>query len=244
MVEKRHAAAMAIALLGCVSCGTPAARSFDEDEATGGFDRGSSAASTDPEPGAPVQGVATFTAADVARILLVVEQTGVEQARLAEAFGTTLEVKIYAARMVRERTEAADRIAALLAELAPRSEDPTPALMEEEAKRTHDALEALPRSDFDLPFMTAEVTAHARLLGLIEASLLPSARRAPLRGASPELARALADELVRVREITSEHVVHALRVQGVVRTADPPSDDETSAGRRVAPPSVAMPAGT
>lgn len=241
-MTKKHAAILAIVLAACA----PPSRSFSEDEADrAGSEpaRGSNAASTsEVSAGAPVQGVATFTVADVARILLVLEQASVEQARLAESKGVTIEVKTYAARMIRDRSEAAARLAAIVERTTPRSEDPTPAILEREVQRTTDALASLPQSDFELPFMTNEIATHARLLGLIDASLLPSATHAASRRMPDSAAREIEQELVQLRAATAAQIVHALRVQGVLRAVDGPSDDGTEAGRRTDPAAVATPA--
>ena len=236
----KHAAFLALFLAACA----PTGRSFSEDQGdrfAGGDPEAPSASTSDDPAGAPVRGVATFTAADVARILLVLEQTAIEQARIAEAQGVTIEVKMYAARMVRERSEATERLAAILARV-PRTEDPTPAILEREMQRTTDALAAMPRGEFELPFMTAEIATHARLLGLIDASLMPSATRAASRRIPDAAAAEIEQELVALRATTSAQIVHALRVQGVLRAADGPSDDATETWRRVEPPSVATPA--
>lgn len=238
----KHAAMLAIVLAACA----PPNRGFSDDEgdrAGGEAANGSNAASTnEPPSGAGVRGVATFTAADVARIALVLEQTAIEQARLAEEKGVTIEVKTYAARMIRERSEATTRLAAILARVTPRSEDPTPAIFERDVHRTTDALASLSRTEFELPYMTAEVATHARLLGLIDASLLPSATRAASRRLPDAAAQEIEQELVLLRAATSAHIVHALRVQGVLRAVDGPAGDGTEAGRRSDPASVANPA--
>src|SRR4051812_45257304 len=62
-----------------------------DSDRTPGADQGAHAATrSEQNAGATVQGVATFTAADVARIVLVLEQTSIAQARLAEERATTM----------------------------------------------------------------------------------------------------------------------------------------------------------
>ena len=199
-------------------------------------DQGPHAATrSEQNAGAAVQGVATFTAADVARIVLVLEQSSVTQARLAEERATTMEVKTYAARIVRERTEAMDRLAAILARVTPRSEDPTAPIFEKELARSHDWLVSQ-ESGFDLPFMTAEMGAHARILGLLDASLLPSASQATMKLGTDGVARELEDELITLRSQANAQLIHALRVQGVLRAGKAPVDETTmtSGGSTVA----------
>lgn len=205
------------------------ASSDDGDGRTSSPDLGPHAATrSEQNAGTPVQGVATFTAADVARIVLVLEQSSVAQARLAEERATTMEVKTYAARMVRERSEAMNRLAAILERVTPRSEDPTAPIFEKELERSHDWLRAQ-ETGFDLPFMTAEVGAHARILGLLETSLLPSASQATVRPGTDGTAQELEDELVDLRAQIASQIVHALRVQGVLRAGNAPVDKTMTA---------------
>lgn len=190
-------------------------------------DQGASAATrSEQNPGAAVQGVATFTAADVARIVLVLEQSSVAQARLAEERATTVEVKTYAARIVRERTEAMERLSAILDRVTPRSSDPTAPLFEKELARSKDWLVSQ-ETGFDLPFMTSELGAHGRILGMLDASLLPSASQATVRAGADVVPRELEDELITLRVQTTAQMVHALRVQGVLRAGNAPVDETT-----------------
>jgi predicted outer membrane protein len=220
-------ATMSVIVASAASCspnGFGAAPESDTDD-TLSADRGSHAATrSEQNAGATVQGVATFTAADVARIVLVLEQSSIAQAHLAEERATTMEVKTYAARIVRERSEARDRLAAILARLTPRSNDPTPPLFEKEIAKSQEWLVAQ-ESAFDLPFMTAEVGSHARILGMLEASLLPSASQATVRPGTDGVPRELEEELVTLRTQTSAQMIHALRVQGVLRAGNAPVDD-------------------
>lgn len=234
----KHAALLAVLLAACASPD----RSSSGDEGDRGGGEAAQGSNADEAAGAAVRGVATFTAADVARIVLVLEQTAIEQARLAEEKGVTIEVKTYAARMIRERSDAMARLGPILERAMPRSEDPTPAILERDVQRTTDALASLARNEFELPFMTAEIATHARLLGLIDASLLPSATRAATGRQPDEAAREIEQELLALRAATASHVVHALRVQGVLRAVDGPTNDPTEADRRANRAPVAMPA--
>lgn len=190
-------------------------------------DPGASAATrSEQNAGAPVQGVATFTAADVARIVYVLELSSVAQARLGAERATTMEVKTYAARIVREGEESMARLAAILYRVTPRSNDLTAPLLEKELARGKDWLLAQ-ESSFDLPFMTAEMGAHARILGMLDASLLPSASQATVRPGADGVARELEEELMALRAQTSAQMIHALRVQGVLRAGNAPVDEAT-----------------
>jgi len=211
---------IAASAVACAPNGFGNAADSDSDRATGADQGAHAATRSEQNAGAMVQGVATFTAADAARIVLVLEQSSIAQARLAEQRATTMEVKTYASRMIRERTEAMERLAAILERTVPRSEDPTPPLFEQEITRSREWLMALD-GGFDLPFMTAEIGAHARLLGMLDVSLLPSAARS-----SDEVQ----EELLAVRNSVAAQMVHALRVQGVLRAGNAPVEESTSSG--------------
>jgi predicted outer membrane protein len=199
----------------------------DSDRTSATSEQGTAAATrAEQNAGAPVQGVATFTAADVARIVVVLEQSSIDLAQLAEQRATTVEVKTYAARIVRERTESMNRLAAIVERATPRSNDPTAPLFEKELARSKEWLLAQ-ESSFDLPFITAEMGAHARILGMLEASLLPSALQASGRAGPDGISRELQDELVALRTQTSAQMIHALRVQGVLRAGNAPVDETT-----------------
>jgi predicted outer membrane protein len=225
--------AMAIAMTlsgGTLSCAPKAFGGIDEgDAASDDGEWGSSAAPVLPRSGgAPLQGVATFTAADVAAIVRTHHEQALALGRLASEHGTAVEVKTYALRVESDRAAAAVRMIDLQAGLGPRSADATSMLLGADTERTRDALTELSGSDFDLPFMTAELINHARLLGLLDTALLPSMTKA-VKGAagtpSEAALRALEAELFEVRTKTEAQMIHALRVQGVLRAARGPSDD-------------------
>ena len=100
-------------------------------------------------------------------------------------------------------------------------------------------LAALDRYSFDLPFMTAEVTMEARILGLIDTALLPSAAQAMATPGANGSERMLDQELRAMRERAAERIVHALRVQGVLRAAEasigPAGDLEARPGTKGPP---------
>lgn len=226
--------ALVASAASCAPNGFDAAAESSSDRSSTADQGPRAATRSEQNAGATVQGVATFTAADVARIVLVLELSSIAQAKIAEERATTLEVKTYAARMVRERTEAMERLADILARTKPGSQDPTPPLMEKEIARSQEWLLAQ-ETGFDLPFMTSEIGAHARVLGMLDASLLPSASQATVRPGADGTARELEEELVAVRTQTASQIVHALRVQGVLRAGNAPVDKTitTSGGTTV-----------
>jgi predicted outer membrane protein len=160
----------------------------------------------------PVRGVATFSPDQALGVATLLTRTALEQARLGEARATSMEVKTYAAAMLAAH---ASTLAALEDLGRGRSvpDDPTLDILLVEGSRSLGDLGKIPKEEIELPFMTAEMTLHARALALLDASLLPSAATDP----------AVVHALMEVRTQTADHLVHALRVQGVVRAALQPA---------------------
>lgn len=195
-------------LLAAVACGGAANGEAEPLETEGSW----VAQEREDTTVAPVEGVATFTPDEALYIAMLLTRTGLEQVRLAETRATTLEVKTYAARMIAHHEATLATLGALAAGRSV-AEEKTSQMLLDDAERSLSALESVPAKEIDLPFMTAEMLLHARTLTLLDASLLPSA------AVEPPLARAL----MTMRGGIAEHLVHALRVQGVLRAAARPS---------------------
>ncbi len=169
----------------------------------------------------PLKGAATFSTQAAVRVTIALEEAALAQARLAEGRALTSEVKAYADLVIEERSAHLTRLH-VLAERTQKTmhEDRTPALLQTEMEASRVQLEALDRTSFDLPFMTAEMTMAARILGLIDAALLPSAAQAMVVPGADGSERVLDKELRDLRTAYAERIVHAIRVQGVLRAAE------------------------
>jgi predicted outer membrane protein len=154
----------------------------------------------------PVRGVATFTPEQALNIAALLARTGHEQARLGETRASSMDVKTYAATMTQHHARILASLAAFTKDAVANEE--TLDLLGADAERSLDVLRsAPPKQDVDLYFMTAEMMFHARTLALLDASLLPSAATDA----------AAVRVLMEMRAAVADHLVHALRVQGVVR---------------------------
>jgi predicted outer membrane protein len=216
---RRTVSSGVLALLAMACGGTNAG---DEQPAQAGLgdDIGATPNRRDTDPENVVHGVATFGVAETVRVAIALEEAGLDQARLAETKAVTTEVKAYARRMIEERSASLARLAAVSERAKSAYDDPTPGLVRREGKRALAEFEALEQGAFDLPFMTAETWSHARTLGLLEASLLPSASQGTVAPGTDGTARELERELITMHAAMVEDIVHALRVQGVLRAAE------------------------
>lgn len=217
------------------SCGGTGASTGESDQAVS--DTVDTVSPRETEHGRVVHGVATFGLAETVRVAIALEEAGLAQARLAETRAVTTEVKVYAKRMIEERGASIARLELLAQRAKSPYNDPTPGLVRREATRALADLEALEQWGFDLPFMTAETWTHARTLGLLEASLLPSASQVAVAPGTDGTGTLLERELVTMHAREADDIVHALRVQGVLRAS------EASIGGGAEPPEPGSGAG-
>jgi predicted outer membrane protein len=167
----------------------------------------------------PIKGVATFRTPSAVRVAIALSESALAQAELAETRAVATEVKSYAKLVIEERKTQLARLQTLAERAKTVRDDPTPVLLRTEADYMRLELEKIERTGFDLPFMTAEITTEARILGLLDASLLPSVSQAMVTPGATGLEQELDRELRAMRAALEERIVHALRVQGVLRAA-------------------------
>lgn len=201
------------------------ARGDDEagktDPASGGSAAAPDAGPVERRSGASLQGVATFTADEVGKIVDALSSTATAQASLGAERATSRDVKSYAETSLRARTAARERLRVIVGqELLGATSDTTSRLLDAESARTYEALREEADAGFELAFMTSEIAGQARLLGLLEASLLPSAEWAAA-GEGGEAKESLARELQILHQEIAQNLAYALRVQGIVRASTP-----------------------
>jgi len=153
----------------CVSSAACGAPSSGEGEPVDRRPRSDTVQST-TGAGSPGRGLATFTAVEASRIAMTLHEAGIKRARLATERTVSADVRTYAARMLTEHAAAIARLRELSGAngkgqeplgLVQAPEDPTPVRIDNDAVAIVLELDALPRTAFDLAFMTAEVTANA-----------------------------------------------------------------------------------
>lgn len=219
--------AMAMAAASCASgpdAGTePAAADSNHDPA-------SASARASPAAGENAAGyavpaaetLATFTASEVLAILMVASSDAIAQASFAELRADNPEVKAFAERIVTDHA----RVVARLAPMRPASAAPdlTSALMQREDQLVELDLRAQQGGQvFELAYVTAQVTAHAKIIAMLDRSLLPSVA---------EASRALRAAVLEVRTLYVRRLVEALDLQRRVLRSEMTSgaDDNTGIG--------------
>jgi putative membrane protein len=200
--------------------------------------------------------LATFTPAEVTNILEVMNLGEVKQGEIATQQAQNPEVKAFAQHMVEAHGKGQQRAQTLLGQAAKAetdqvrlARDPTAGVLLHQGEVLRNDLKSQTGAAFDLAYMTAQITAHAKVLALIDHSLLPSAE-APQPAASQQgtassstievNATDLQAELKTTRTEVVKHLVEALRIQQTLRNTTgataPPSGTTPPAGGATPPP--------
>jgi putative membrane protein len=207
------------AALGAASCDDddddrPAVTNGGTGTGTGTGAGAGGGTGTDPGSGI-AQGLATFSQSEVASVVLVVNQGEVTQGQIAQQRASTPEVRAYAERMVAEHTQAIQRLqTGAIAALRASVSDPTAAVLARQDQLIGQDMQSQSGTSFDLTYMTTQVAAHAKVLGMIDRSLLPSTVAIENAGQGDANLR---NELTTTRTAVSDHLNLALQVQQRVR---------------------------
>lgn len=220
--------AMAMAAASCASgpdAGTePAAADSNQDPASA---RASPAAGDNAAGYAVPAGetLATFTASEVLAILMVASSDAIAQASFAELRADNPEMKAFAERIVTDHARVVARLAPMRpASAAPAAPDLSSALMQREDQLVELDLRARQGGQvFELAYVTAQVTAHAKIIAMLDRSLLSSVA---------EASRALRVAVLEVRTLYVRRLVEALDLQRRVLRSEMTSgaDDNTGIG--------------
>lgn len=129
------------------------------------------AQSTSAAAPAPVASAAvTLPIAEVIAAVVVLNEDQVALSSRAAERATRNEVRAFAARMAREHGEALDRVKTLVG-----SEGPLAVQLNAEGRAVQSQVDATVGANFDDAYVNAQVSAHAKALGLVENVFLPSA---------------------------------------------------------------------
>lgn len=154
-----------------------------------------------PAP-APTPAPATPNDAQVGAIVLAANDADISYARLAQARSANAEVKAFADHVLADHEAVNAQAKALFARLGATPEDHLLALdLRDDAAATRDVLRELSGRAFDSVYVTNEVTYHQKVLGALDAVLIPAARDSSLRAL-----------LVAVRPAVAGHLEHARRL--------------------------------
>jgi predicted outer membrane protein len=117
--------------------------------------------------------LATFTASEVIAILAVASADLIAQARFAQLRAANPEVKAFAYGLITDHTPALARLYDLLPVTA--APDPTSAWLQRQDQLAELDLQTQQGGlEFELAYMTTQVATHARMIALLDRSLLPS----------------------------------------------------------------------
>lgn len=137
--------------------------------------------------------------ANIAAMVLALNNTDISYARLAPARAQRDDVKKFAERMLTDHTGVNGLVTDLLRKLDVAAEDNTMSLdMRDESANKRDILRELSGFAFDSTYMENEVAYHQKFLASIDNVMIPSARNGELKNL-----------LVAVRPAVAAHLAHA-----------------------------------
>jgi predicted outer membrane protein len=147
--------------------------------------------------------LATFTASEVIAMLMVASSDAIAQASFAQLRADNPEVKAFAERIVTDQARVIARLAPMRTPSA--APDLTSALLQREDQLVELDLRTQQGGQlFELAYLTAQVTAHAKIIAMLDRSLMPSVSDA---------SRALRSAVGEVRTLYVRRLVEALDLQ-------------------------------
>ncbi|MDB5216127.1 MAG: hypothetical protein JWO86_4054 [Myxococcaceae bacterium] len=171
--------------------------------------------------------LATFTASEVIAILSVASADAIAQAGFAQLRTDNPDVRAFAEHIIADHTRVLGRLTPLRpAYLGP---DPTSLLLQREDQLVELDLRTQGGAQvFELAYMTAQVTAHAKIIALLDRSLLPSIADA----------RAIRSVVLDLRSLYVRRLVEALDLQRrILRSAMTAGPTDTTGYGGGSPPS-------
>jgi putative membrane protein len=160
--------------------------------------------------GALAQGAAPAAGpndAQIASIVVTANQVDIDAGKLAEAKGSTKEVKAFGKQMVTDHSGVNQQAVALVTKLKVTPEDnPTSQSLKAGGVENVKTLQGLQGAAFDRAYVDHEVVYHEQVLDAIDKTLVPNAK-------NPEL-KAL---IVKVRPAFVAHLEHAKMIQATLK---------------------------
>ena len=142
--------------------------------------------------------------AQIAAIVVTANQVDIDAGKLAEAKGTSKDVKAFGKMMVTDHTGVNKSAVALVTKLHVKPEDnPTAESLKKGGQENVAHLKTLKGAAFDKAYIDHEVDYHQQVLDAMDKTLIPSAQNAELKAL-----------LVKVRPAFVAHLDHAKQVQG------------------------------
>lgn len=146
------------------------------------------------------------TDANIAAMVLALNNTDISYARLAPARAEREDIRKFAERMLTDHTGVNQLVTNLLARLDLAAEDNVASLdMRDESAEKRDLMRELSGYRFDSTYIENEISYHRKFLAQIDNVMLPAARNAELKGL-----------LTAVRPAVASHLAHAEQVRADV----------------------------
>ena len=159
-----------------------------------------------PQQAARAQSPGRVTDANIAAMVLALNNTDISYARLAPARAEREDIRKFAERMLTDHTGVNQLVTNLMTKLDLEAEDNVASLdMRDESAEKRDLMRELSGYRFDSTYIENEISYHRKFLAQIDNVLLPSARNAELKGL-----------LTAVRPAVASHLAHAEQVRADV----------------------------
>ncbi len=120
---------------------------------------------------------------DIAAVIEAINKSEVDAGQLARSKAQSADVKSFAAMMVGDHTTALQQETALMSKehLTPNPSSSTCQSLTTDAQQEASALQQKSGPDFDRAYMDAMVQGHQKVLGMLDDTLIPSAKDAQLK---------------------------------------------------------------
>lgn len=159
-----------------------------------------------PQQAARAQSPGRVTDANIAAMVLALNNTDISYARLAPARAEREDIRKFAERMLTDHTGVNQLVTNLMTKLDLEAEDNVASLdMRDESAEKRDLMRELSGYRFDSTYIENEISYHRKFLSQIDNVLLPAARNAELKGL-----------LTAVRPAVASHLAHAEQVRADV----------------------------
>ena len=143
---------------------------------------------------------------EILQIVVTANQGDIENGELARKKASNKQVRAFANRMIKERTDLNKEAKVLVAKLKKSTEESTISKdLKADGKKTQDQLRNLNGSEFDKAYIDAEIKDNQKLINVADNTLVPNAK--------DEALKAL---LTKVRSALAAHIESAKTIQGSI----------------------------
>jgi len=143
---------------------------------------------------------------EILQIVVTANQIDIENGELARKKASNKQVRAFANRMIKERTDLNKEAKVLVAKLKKSTEESTISKdMKADGKKTHDQLKHLNGPEFDKAYIDAEIKHNQELIDVADNTLVPNVKD-----------EAMKSLLTKVRPALAAHIEFAKTIQGSI----------------------------